>query len=176
MYHANLQISTSISRFDNLSRTSLRRHPFSFPLLRFVAFFLASRSLHFLISTDLETRFDIFFLSNLLHSIFSTDNDENDVDKDKMVMDGPVSGIGNVTSALHRKTTNEKKKRKKNCRRKRKGKPNVPLGLYENDNCSLYKVSQNKNCVARKNTTKKSQTRLLHTEDGLYTEEESFPR
>lgn len=92
-------------------------------------------------------------------------------------MDGPVSGIGNVISALHRKTTNEKKERKKkNCRRKRKGKPNVPLGLYENDNCSLYKVSQNKNCVARKNTTKKSQTRLLHTEDGLYTEEESFPR
>lgn len=113
--------------------------------------------------------------SSLPHSIFSIDNDENDVDKDDVVMDGPVSGIGNVISALHRKTTNEKEK-KKNCRRKRKGKPNVPLGLYENDNCSLYKVSQNKNCVARKNTTKKSQTRLLHTEDGLYTEEESFPR
>lgn len=53
MYHANLQIYTSISRSDNLSRTSLRRHPFSFPLSGFSLFF-ASRSLDFLISTDLQ--------------------------------------------------------------------------------------------------------------------------
>lgn len=126
MYHANLQISTSISRFDNLSRTSLRRHPFSFPLLRFVAFFFASRSLRFLISTDLETRFDIFFffIKSCPFYIFNRQRRERRGQRQ--------DGHGR-SSIRHRKRyigvtqKNNERKEKKNCRRKRKGKPNVPL-------------------------------------------------
>lgn len=126
MYHANLQISTSISRFDNLSRTSLRRHPFSFPLLRFVAFFFrfSKSSLFDFHGSRDPVRYIFFFIKSCPFYIFNRQRRERRGQRQ--------DGHGR-SSIRHRKRyigvtqKNNERKEKKNCRRKRKGKPNVPL-------------------------------------------------